>query len=141
MPSEGVECYPQIINHMEVWFIQWNKTGFFPSYDCVSTTVWMHHRDRNRMHEEKTAWELHKNPTSCSEQIPEVASHKTAAVWPHTFHLKTHPGKMNKTCGALLEKQWWTYKQRSSMNSFRLSCQCWPTNKDLLTSVLWGHWI
>ena len=36
------------------------QTGFLPSCDCVSITVWMHHMDTHKMHKEKAWWELHK---------------------------------------------------------------------------------
>ena len=30
-----------------------NKTRFLPNHGCVSTVVWMHHMNANKMHKEK----------------------------------------------------------------------------------------
>ena len=41
---------------------------FLPSCSCVHTTIWMHHKNTNKMHGEKANWELPKNaayPQSC----------------------------------------------------------------------------
>ena len=63
----------------------------------------MHHLDFNKMHGGKDYEELHKNATCCFEQIPEVTTHKTAAVRSLTSHRKSHPSKMNKTRRAVLK--------------------------------------
>ena len=137
--SKCVDFYWLVIDHMEVWFIQWNKMGFLPGCGYVSTTVWMHHMDTNKAHGEKARWELHKNAISYFEQILETIPHETTAVWPLTSHLKNHPRKTNKTCGTLMEKQGQTHKWHSSMNPYLWMCQCWPTNKNLFTSALCGY--
>ena len=82
MPSEGVDCYRYVIDHIEVWSLQWNKTGFFPSCGCVNTTVCMHHMDADKIHREKARLELLKNATCCFEQTLEATSHKTASHKP-----------------------------------------------------------
>ena len=79
-----------------IWKSDKIKLDFFPSCGWVSTTVWRHHMDVNKMHRQKARWELHKN--SCYfEQILKATPHKTAAVWPLTSHQKNNPNKMNKT--------------------------------------------
>ena len=44
--------------------------------------------------------------------------------------------KTNKTCMALLEKERWTDKQRSFIDTYLWMCRCWPTRKDILISGL-----
>ena len=34
---------------MEIWFLWWNKTEFFPSCVYVSSSIWMHHLETNEM--------------------------------------------------------------------------------------------
>ena len=46
----------------------------------------MHHMDADKAYKEKTKQELHKNATSCIEQILEAKSHKTIAVQPPASH-------------------------------------------------------
>ena len=67
-----MNCYWKFINHIEIWSIQWNKTGFFEAvavfillYGCTTRTLTKH---------KKARWELHKNATCCLEQIPETLS-------------------------------------------------------------------
>ena len=77
--------------------------GFLPSCGCVNTTVWMHHMDPHKAHEEKARRKLH-NAICCFQQFLEITPNETAAVWPFTSQsYKT--SKMNKTCKKLLEKQ------------------------------------
>ena len=57
-----------------------------PSSGCVESAIWMHYMDADKMYEEKARQELHKNPTSCIEQILEVTLHKTAAMRQPTSH-------------------------------------------------------
>ena len=66
-----------------------DKIRFLPSCGYVSTYVWMHHLDSNKMHEVKTSWELYKNAMCCFKQILETAAHKTAIVKSLTSHLQT----------------------------------------------------
>ena len=66
--------------------------------------------DANKMHREKARWELYKNATSYIEQVLEVRPQKTIVEQPLTAHLKSHPSKMNKTCGTLLEMQGQTHE-------------------------------
>ena len=47
---------------------------------------------------EKAGCGLHKNVSSCLEQILEGAPYKIAAVWLLTSHHTNHPSKMSKTC-------------------------------------------
>ena len=51
----------------------------------VHTTIWMHHK----AYWEKATRELHKNETSCTEQILEATAHKAATTGPPPSHLKT----------------------------------------------------
>ena len=66
--------------------------------------------DTKKMHKETASWEQHKNATCYVELIQEAAPNETTAVWSLTSYLKNYPGKMNKTCGTLLENQGRTYK-------------------------------
>ena len=86
LSSEGLECYWQVIDHMEIWFIQWNKMWFLPSCVCV----WIHYMDTNKIHKEKARWELLKNTEYYLEQKLETTPHKMAAVRPPTSHLTNH---------------------------------------------------
>ena len=104
---------------------------FLPSCGCINTTVWMYHMDIIKTHGHKTRWELYKNAICCFEQILETTLHKIATGWPLTSHLKNHPSKTNRICGALLEEQIWTHKQCSSMDPYTWMCQYWPTSKNL----------
>ena len=85
--------------------------GILPSCSYVSTTVWVHYMDTNKMHGKKARQEPHKNAMCYFEQILEATPHKTAAVWSLTSHLTNHPSKTNKTWETLLEKQKWTHEQ------------------------------
>ena len=76
------------------------------------------------MHREKAA--------SCLGQILETTHNKTAAVWPLASYLTNHSSKMNKTCGALLEKQGQTHKRCFPMD-------VWANQQRLFTSALYGH--
>ena len=73
------------------------------------------------MQKEKVRWELHKNAACCLEQILEAAPHKTAAVQPLTTYFINYSSKMNKICGALLEKQEQTHKWNCLMDSYTWS--------------------
>ena len=59
---------------------------FFPSNGCVDTAIWMHYMDANKTYGEKAWQQLHKIAASYIEQVLEATPHKTAAVWPPTFH-------------------------------------------------------
>ena len=45
------------------------------SSTCVISTEWMCILDADKAYGEKARWELHKNVTSCIEQILEATSH------------------------------------------------------------------
>ena len=49
-----MECYWHVIDHMEIWSIRYNKTGFFPGFTNVNTQIWMHCMDSYEMQREKT---------------------------------------------------------------------------------------
>ena len=55
----------------------------------------MHHKDVNKMREEKARWELQKNPTSYSEKNPGSNTHERTAVRPLTTHHKNIQGKQD----------------------------------------------
>ena len=89
---------------MEVLSLQWNKTGFFPTSNCVNTMIWMHCIMWTKRMEKR----LNGNYTRMLcyfEQILHATFHKTAALWALTSHLKNHPSNIKKTCKTLLEKQ------------------------------------
>ena len=46
--------------------------GIHPSSVCISSAVWLHHLDPNKMIRVKARSELHKNAACCSEQILEA---------------------------------------------------------------------
>ena len=93
----------------------------------------MHNEDANETHGEKVRWELLKNATYCFEQILEATPYKIVAVWPLISHLTSHPGKMNKICEVLLEKQGQIYKQPCSMDVGQSAKR--------LTSAPYEHWM
>ena len=53
----------------------------------------------------------------CFEQILEAAVYITAVVQLLTSHLTYHPSKINKTCCAVLAKQWQTHKWYSPIDT------------------------
>ena len=54
--------------------------GFLPSCSSVSTTVWLHYLDFNKMFGEKARCELQKDAVGCYQQILKAAPYKTAVV-------------------------------------------------------------
>ena len=62
--------------------------------------------------------------------------HEITVVRPLNPHLNNHPGKMNKTCWTLLEKQRRTHKWCSSMDPFSWNYSRWMNEKKLLISYL-----
>ena len=123
---------------MEIWSLWQSITGFL---QAVAVSI-LQHGD--------TTWKLMKcmekklegNYTRmlCSVLNKSWKQHalpaKTAALQPLTFYLTNHSSKMNKTCGALQDKQGQTQKQLFSMGYSTWTNQCWPTRKDLLISAL-----
>ena len=89
-------------------------------------------------YQEKARWEQ-KDSVYSFEQILKEASSKIIIVRPLVSHFKNHSSQMNKTCWALLEKQTRIQNQGSPGDSHRWTHQCWPTNKDIFTSVLCQH--
>ena len=69
MHREAIDCYWQLMDHIENVSFWLDKTGFLPKFSCVSTTVWMHGYGSNEMDWEKSRLELHKNTTCCLDQI------------------------------------------------------------------------
>ena len=70
-----------------------------PSSSHISTNVWLHHSNFNKILQEKARWEIHKDIACCFEQKLEAAPYKTAAVRPLTTHLTNHPSKILGTTG------------------------------------------
>ena len=66
-------------------------------------------------------------------------SHKSAVVWPLTYHLKSHSSKTKDMQGNAGESSTYTHKQYSLIDSCTWMCRCWPTNKDLLCANR-GRW-
>ena len=64
----------------------------------------MHHVDANKLYGEKAWWQLHKNATSCIEQVLEATPNKIAVVRPPTTHHENYPSYTNQTYETLLEK-------------------------------------
>ena len=103
----------------------------------------MHHIDSNKKQD--------GNYTIMLRAILNKSPHELTTVQTLTTHLRNHPNKMNKTCGALLEKQKRTHKWRSSMDLYTWACQCLATRKNLFTSVVhtedvvwktnWNRWM
>ena len=111
--TSGVACYWQVIDNIEIWSIQQNKTRFLPNCSCVNTIVWMHHLDSNKTHWEKPTCKVHSNATSCFEQILEVKLYKTVIVRPLTSHLTNYETQTKSTCRALPEMHRGTHQWRS----------------------------
>ena len=49
---------------------------FLLSSNCISSNIWMHHMDADKVYKEKSRWELHKKVIIYTEQILEATSHK-----------------------------------------------------------------
>ena len=79
--------------------------SLFPSCSCVSSTIYLHHSDPNKILGEKAKWEIHKNAAWFLSNL------KTAVVRPLTSYLANYPRKTNKldTAGEVGSQ-----KQRSS---------------------------
>ena len=90
-PSEGMECYWQLISHMETWFLWWNKMGFLPTCGNVNTTVEIHPLDVSEMHGEKARWELY-NITSYFEKNTWSTTPQNSSFTPTNF-LSHKPSK------------------------------------------------
>ena len=72
---------------------------FNPSCSHGSMIVWLHHLDFNKTNREIARLELHKDAVWVLEQTLEVASYKTIAVHPLTFHLTNHSSKRGRHPG------------------------------------------
>ena len=125
-------CGIPLIGYQLYWNLNspTKQDEFLPSYGCVYITVLMHHMAAYEMHGEKAKWKLNKNATCCFEWILEAVPHKIAFVAVLTY-LPNYPSKMNKTCGVQLERQGWTSKRRSPVDSYTWKPQYW------LTSSMW----
>ena len=84
----------------------------------------------NKIHREKTRWEIHKNATSYLEQILE-----TIAVQPLISHFKNHPSKTNNKCRTLLEKLRWIHEWHSSMDPYTWTYQADQQEQIYISSV------
>ena len=115
------------------------KQVFFQTVS-MAPQLWMHDVDTNKMHREKTRWELNKKVACGVVQILEAIPHKTAAIQSLTSHSHKPSSKLKKTCRALLEKQGWTSKWYYLMDSCTWT-YCWPTSKDLDVSPLCKLWM
>ena len=112
------------------------KKGFFLSCSRVSTFVWISHLDLNNgAVGGKSRLDLHRNAECCIKQIMLPALYKTTVVRPLISHLTYHPSKTNKTCRELLNKQWWTRKKCSSVDSNIWTHRCWPTSKTYIHHI------
>ena len=60
----------------------------------LSTTVWLHHIDLNKVLKEKVWWELHKDDACFFEYILEATPYKIVVVWWLTSHLTDYPSKV-----------------------------------------------
>ena len=87
----------KVIDHMEVWSIRQNITGFLSKCSCIHTTIWMHKMKKQDENHTKILCSLEPNL--------EATPHKASAVQPLTSHLINYSCKTNNTCRALLEKQ------------------------------------
>ena len=67
MPSEFVDSYWKVINHMEIWLIQQNKEGFLPK--CLHITMGTYLMETNKTNREKDRRELHTNVARSLKQI------------------------------------------------------------------------
>ena len=101
-----------------------------PSCNSISTMVWQHDLNFNKMPGEKARWGLQEDVLCCSEQILEVALYKTATLLTFTSQFTNHSSKVNKTYSALLEKdQLISNNQLSHIDTLLL------TNQLKLTSI------
>ena len=112
----------------------------FPISSCVYTTLWMHHTDTNKIHGGKVIWELHKNATSCHEEILEATVHEKH-LYGHLTPISKTIQVRHKTCRTLLEKQEQIHKWLYSLDSNAWTRQRWLTNKNLFTRALCVNWM
>ena len=91
MYRKGRDCYWQVIDHIEVWSLQWlvgwlgfmayqaylsNEMKFLQAVAISVLTLWSHHLDSKEMLREKDKFELQKNAACHFEQILKAALHK-----------------------------------------------------------------
>ena len=108
----------------------------FPSCSHISTTIWWHHLNFNKMPGENTWRELNKAAACSFEQIQEVAPFKTAAVRSLASYLTNHSRKMN-----MLANCWRSKNKHSPMDSNTWTHHCWPTRKKWNSSALCEDWM
>ena len=71
----------------------------------------------------------------------EIKSHKTTVLRPLKSYLTNNPRKKNTIFGARLMKKIRTHERCFTMDSYRCTRQCEPTNKDLHSFAQCWHWI
>ena len=133
------DCSQQVINHLEVWSIWWNKTRFFPRCHSVNTTEWMHYVGTNKMHGENARWELHKNAVLKKAWKQLFTKQQLFSHWP--------------PISQIMQVRWmrhaghsWRSKAELKSNlllwdPYSWTGQCWLTSKNLFTSARCRHWI
>ena len=100
-----MNCYQQVINHMEIRSLWWNKIGFLSICGCVNTSIWMHYLDANKTHGEKAKWNYTR--MLCAVLNKSWKWHSTKQLYGHLLPIS----KVRWTRhGALLKKQGWTHK-------------------------------
>ena len=94
-PSEGMDGYWQVIDHMEIWSFWWNKMGFLPRCCCVGTTVWMHHEGTNKTHGNYTrklrtvlnrSWKQHLTKQRLYGHLPPISQTIEVRRTRHAWH-------------------------------------------------------
>ena len=127
-----MECYWEVIDHMEIWSIWWNKMEFLLH---VHTTVWVHLMATNKTHRKK----LDVNYT----RILQAVLNKSWKQHTPKQQLYSHLSPISQT----IQVRWtrhvrhcWRSKDELTamffMESYTWTCQCWPTINDLHTSAL-----
>ena len=128
-----MNCYWQVINHIENWSLE-NKAGIIPSYNRISTTVWLHHLDLKRLKKRLFG----NNPMMLRVVFNKPWKQplkKTAVVWPLIVCLINHLCKTKNTCWTLMEKK----ELISNVLLWTPAYQWRPTGKNLHSSTLLGH--
>ena len=133
-----MDCYWQVMKHLEIWFLCKSKMGNLPSCSWVSNTVWMHHMDltetlRNKRYRNCTkivlSWTHPGSSTLQNKAVRRFASHliKFPRGARHTAHwniiIKCH--LVSYPVGGQFLSLWWVDSQRSLSSSGSMGINQW----------------
>ena len=111
------------------------ECNFLPSSSCVSSTIWMHYMDADKAYWGKARQELHKN----------AMLNESWKQHPMKQQLYSHLPPISKTIEIRQARYvgfCWKSKDKFTcppMDSCTRTYHCWPTNKNLHKTALYGH--